>query len=96
MVEVRAVFCNCFVTQMVYDCVLCAYCGSTQCCILMACSLLMLVEDARGHHMEEAYSRVGLMTALYVAMSVSFCLPHPVAVSAFIICSSLCACNEML
>ena len=28
-------------------------------------------------------------------MSVSFCLPHPVAVSAFIICSGLCACTEM-
>ena len=30
----------------------------------MTCSLLMLVEDARGDHMDEAYSRVGLMTAL--------------------------------
>ena len=30
----------------------------------MICSLLMLVEDARGDHMEEAYSRAGLMTAL--------------------------------
>ena len=29
-------------------------------------------------------------------MSVYFCLPHPVAVSAFIICSGLCACTEML
>ena len=29
-------------------------------------------------------------------MSVSFCLPHPVAVSAFIICIGLCACTEML
>ena len=27
-------------------------------------SLLMLVKDARGDHMEEAYSRIGLMTAL--------------------------------
>ena len=27
-----------------------------------------------------------LITALYVAMSVSFCLPYPVAVSVFIIC----------
>ena len=62
----------------------------------ITCSLLMLVEDARGDYMEEAYSRAGLMTALYVAMSVSFCLPHPVAVSAFIICSGLCACTEML
>ena len=30
----------------------------------MTCSLLMLVEDARGDHMEEAYSRAGLMTTL--------------------------------
>ena len=29
-------------------------------------------------------------------MSVSFCLPHPVAVGAFIMCSGLCACTEML
>ena len=32
------------------------------CC--MTCRLLMLVEDARSNHMEEAYSRAGLMTAL--------------------------------
>ena len=30
----------------------------------MTCSLLMLVEDARGDHMEEPYSRAGLMTGL--------------------------------
>ena len=30
----------------------------------MTCSFLMLVEDARGNYMEEAYSRAGLMTAL--------------------------------
>ena len=29
-------------------------------------------------------------------MSVSFCLSHPVAVSAFMICKGLCACTEML
>ena len=53
--------------------------SSCKCCILvscvhpvavlnavfcMTCSLLMLVEDATGDHMEEAYSRDGLMTAL--------------------------------
>ena len=27
-------------------------------------------------------------------MSVSFYLPHPVALSAFIICSGLCACTD--
>ena len=62
----------------------------------MTCNLLMLVEDARGDHMEVAYSRAGFLTALKVAMSVSLSLPHPVAVSAFIICSGLCACTEML
>ena len=30
----------------------------------MTCSLLMLVEDTRGDHMKEAYSRNGLITAL--------------------------------
>ena len=49
---------ECFVVQMLYVCVLCASCGSSQCCILM------LVEDARGGHIEEAYSRAGLLTAL--------------------------------
>ena len=34
--------------------------------------LLMRVEDARGDHMEEAYSRVGLMAALYITMNVYF------------------------
>ena len=29
----------------------------------MTCSLLMLVKDARGDYMEEAYSRAGLITA---------------------------------
>ena len=60
------------------------------------CRLLMLVEDTRGDHMEEAYSIAGLMTAFLAAMSVFFSLHHPVAVSAFIICSGLCACTEML
>ena len=54
--------CECFVIQMLYVYVLCASCGSSQLCV--TCSLLMLVEDARGDHMEEAYSRAGLITAL--------------------------------
>ena len=62
----------------------------------MTCSLFMVVEDARGDHMKESYSRAGLMSTLYIAMSVSFCLPHHVAVSVLIICRGLCACTEML
>ena len=30
----------------------------------MMCSLFVLVEDARGDHLEEAYSRAGLITVL--------------------------------
>ena len=32
----------------------------------MSCSVIMMVDDARGNHMEEAYFRAGLM-AHYVA-----------------------------
>ena len=32
------------------------------------CSLLMLVEDARGDHIEETYSRAGLITAMGSAL----------------------------
>ena len=32
--------------------------------LCMTCSLLILVENTRGDHMEEAYFRAGLMTAL--------------------------------
>ena len=64
----------CFMSRDVVRCV-----SSYKCCMLescvhpvavhndafcMTCSLLMLVEDATGDHMEEAYSRDGLMTAL--------------------------------
>ena len=53
--------------------------SSCRCCMCVSCvhhvaalnaafgmtfSLLMLVVDARGDHMEEAYSRAGLITAL--------------------------------
>ena len=72
-----------FVMQMLYICVLCACCDSSQCCILHD---LQVVNAGRGCK----------RMPYWVAMSVSFCLPHPVAVSAFIICSGLCAFTEML
>ena len=62
----------------------------------MTGNLLMLVEDAKVDHTEEAYSRVVVITVLYVAMGVSFGLSHPVAVSALMICRGGCACTEML
>ena len=54
--------CECLVMQMFVSCehpvsvLNAAFC--------MTCRLLMLVDDARGDHMEEAYSRAGLITAL--------------------------------
>ena len=56
--------CECFVMQMLYICVLCASGAVLNAAFCMTCSLLMLVEDTRGDHMEEAYSRAGLITAL--------------------------------
>ena len=84
---------ECFVMQMLYVCV--HHVAVLNAAFCMNCILLILVDDARGDHMDEAYSRAGLMTALLVSMSVSFCLPHPIAMSVFIICSGLCACTEM-
>ena len=53
---------ECFIMQMFVSCVHpVAVLDATFC---MTCSLLVLVEDARGGHMEETYSRAGLMTAL--------------------------------
>ena len=59
---------ECFVMHMLYVCVLFVSCvhpvAVFNAALCMNCSLLMLVEDARGDHMEEAYSRAGLITAL--------------------------------
>ena len=53
---------ECFAMQMLYACVHhVAVLNATFC---TTCSLLILVEDARGDHMEEAHSRAGLIIAL--------------------------------
>ena len=67
-------------------------------CII--CSLSMLVSDALGDHMVEAFSSTGLVMALYVASMVSLlCLPHFVVVRtlsmlivlhAFVAAKSMC------
>ena len=54
--------CECFVMQMLYACV--HHVAVLNAAFCMTCSLLMLVEDAIGDHIEEAYSRAGLITAL--------------------------------
>ena len=53
----------------VSSCRCCMFVSCVHCVIVlnaafcMACSLLMLIEDARGDHMEEVYSIAGLMAA---------------------------------
>ena len=88
--------CECFVMQILYVCVLCASCGISQCCVLHDLQFVNAGRGCKRRYTEEEYSRAGLITALYVAMSVSFRLPHAVAVSVFTICRGLCACTEML
>ena len=75
----HVVFSVCIVTRGGCSCMGSMSISSCRCCMFvscvhhveglnsefcMTCSLLMLVEDARGDHMEDAYSRAGLMTAL--------------------------------
>ena len=54
---------------------------------------MQFVNAGRGCK-RQPYGRIGLMTALQVAMSVSLCLRHPVALSDFIICRGLCVCIQ--
>ena len=54
--------CECFVMQLFVSCVYAV--AVLNAALFMTCSLLVLFEDARGDHMEEAYSRTDLMTVL--------------------------------
>ena len=56
--------CECFVMQMLYIWFCVHPVAVLNAVFCMTCSLLMLVEDARGDHMEEENSRAGLVTAL--------------------------------
>ena len=62
--------CSCMRSMSVSSCrcCMCVYCvhpvAALNAAFCMTCILSMLVEDARGDRMEEAYSRAGLMTAL--------------------------------
>ena len=62
--------CSCMGSMSVSSCICCMcvscvhHVASLNAAFCMTCSLLILVEDARGANMEEAYSRAGLMTAL--------------------------------
>ena len=75
-----------FVMQMLY--VLCASCGSSQCCILHD---LQFVNDGRECK-RRPYAR-GILQGRSHDCLIGSCLPHSVAVSAFIICSGLSVVN---
>ena len=59
MGSMSVLLCRCF---MFVSCV--HFVAVLNAAFCMTCSLLMLVEDARGAHMEEEYSRACVMTAL--------------------------------
>ena len=88
--------CECFVMQMLYVCVLCASYGSSQCYVLHG---LQFVNAGRGCN-RRPYRRGILQSRSHNSFIGSheclLLLPHPVAVSAFMICRGLCACTEML
>ena len=62
--------CSCMGTMSVSSCICCMFVSCEHpvavlnAALCMTCSLLMLVEDARGDHMEEAYYIAGRLTAL--------------------------------
>ena len=68
--EARSCRCSCMGSVSVSSCRCCMFVSCVNpvavlnAAFCMTCSLLMLVEDARGNHTEEAYSRAGLITAL--------------------------------
>ena len=82
--------------QMLYVCVLCAYCDSSQCCVLHD---LQFVNTGRGCN-RRPYRRGILQSRshnVFIGRHECLdCLPHPVAVSAFMICIGLCACTDMV
>ena len=57
---------------------------SAEFCIV--CSLFMFVFDMMGDQIVLAYSRMGLVIALYVMLSVSLDFPQGVVVIAFMMC----------
>ena len=88
---------KCFVMQMLYVCVLCTSCGSSQCGVLHD---LQFVNAGRGCN-RRPYRRGILQSRSHNCFIGSHeCLllftPSCFAVSAVMICRGLCACTEMV
>ena len=89
--------CECFVMQMMYVCVLCASCGSSQCCVMHD---FQFVNAGRGCNMR-SYGRGILQTRSHNCFEGSNERPVLFSTSCcskcfFMICRGLCACTEML
>ena len=68
-------------------CVFCLYCEAWNC--RCSCMGSVSVSSCRCCMVVSRVHPVAVLNAV-------FCLPHPVSVSAFMICRDLCACTEML
>ena len=81
---------------MFYVCVLCESCGSSQCFILHDLQFVNAGQECNWLPFARDILQSRSYGCLIGSHDVSFCLPHYVDVSAFIICSGVCACTEML
>ena len=87
---------KCFDMQKVYVCVVCAYCGSSQCCVLHDLQFVNAGRRCKRLPYGSGILQSRSHDCLVGNHDGSFCLPHPVAGSAFIISIAVCACTEML
>ena len=87
--------CECFVMQVLYVCILCAPCGSSQCCILHELQFV----NAGPRCNRRPYRRGILQSRshnCFIGSHECLLLFTPSCCSAFMICRGLCACTEML
>ena len=70
--------------------------SSCRCCSLCLVCLIMLVEDARGDHMEEAYSRGRSLDCLVANHECLFLFAQSCCDEYFFIYRGLCSCTDML
>ena len=83
--------------QMLYVCVLCVCCGSSQCCVLHDLQFVNAGQGCKRRPYGRGILQSRSLNCLVGSpMCVPFCLPHPVAVSDFIIYRGMCTSTEML
>ena len=92
LVVIRVISCVCLWGVFLFLCAGGVFVSSVQPVIVrsaefcIVCSLFMFVFDMMGDQIVLAYSRMGLVIALYVMLSVSLYFPQCVVVSAFMMC----------